>query len=118
MKTFTLFPLAVMLALAGAAQGQQQQREQMQIRDPSTHAAPAAEEKVYGWELMSDQERRQYQTRMRSLKTEQEREALRAEHHKLMQERARAMGKTLPDTPPPRAGQGQGKGGGMGPSPR
>jgi uncharacterized protein HemX len=116
MKTFNLLPLALVLALAGVAHGQQQQREQMQTRDPSTHAA--AEEKVYGWELMSDQERQQYQTRMRSLKTEQEREALRAEHHSLMQERAKAMGKTLPDAPPPRAGQGQGKGGGMGPSPR
>jgi Na+-translocating ferredoxin:NAD+ oxidoreductase RnfG subunit len=69
-------------------------------------------EQVYGAELMTLQERNEYQARMRSLKTEQEREAFRLEHHKLMQERAKAQGKTLPAMPP--AGQGGGMGPGTG----
>jgi hypothetical protein len=58
------------------------------------------QERAYGWELMTDKERQEHQAKMRSLKTEQEREAFRAEHNKRMQERAKAQGKTLPDMPP------------------
>jgi uncharacterized membrane protein len=47
------------------------------------------------------------------MKTEQERETYRLEHHKQMQERAKAQGKTLPDMPP--QGHGAGMGPGMGP---
>jgi hypothetical protein len=49
---------------------------------------------------------------MRAAKTEQERAQIRAEHHKQMQERAKAQGVKLPDEPPP-----YGKGGGPGPGP-
>jgi hypothetical protein len=54
---------------------------------------------------------------MRAARSAQERETLRAEHHKAMQERARARGVTLPDQPPAGAGPGRGKGKrtGMGP---
>ena len=66
---------------------------------------------VYGYDLMTQQEREQHRQKMRSFETEQERETYRQEHHKLMQERAREQGKTLPDAPMPR-------GGGMGPGGR
>jgi uncharacterized membrane protein (DUF106 family) len=75
-------------------------------------AVTLAQETVYGYELMTPQERQEHQQKMRSFRTEQEREAYRQEHHKLMQERAREQGKKLPDTPMPR---GQGMGGGRGP---
>jgi hypothetical protein len=93
-------------------------------------AAPAAaqmqgdpmQERIYGYELMTPQERTEYQARMRALNTEQEREAFRQEHHRKMQERARAQGKTLPNAPPgmgpgmmgPGGGKGMGPGGGRG----
>ena len=67
---------------------------------------------IYGSQLMTPQERMEYRTRMRSLKTRQEREAFRLQHHKEMQERARERGMQLPDMPPPGGGMGSGMGGG------
>jgi hypothetical protein len=84
----------------------------------SVGAATADDSAVYGWQLMTKQERVQYREKMRSLKTRKEREAFRREHHAQMQERARERGVKLPDQPRPRGngmGQGQGQGGGMGP---
>ena len=72
-----------------------------------------AQETAYGWQLMTEQERMEHRAKMRSFKTEQEREAYRREHHKRMQERAREKGVTLPDEPQPR-GKGMGKSGGGG----
>lgn len=70
---------------------------------------------VYGRELMTADELAEHRRRMRSLNTEQEREAYRQEHHKIMQERARERGVKIPDEPGPR-GRGMGPGnGGMGP---
>lgn len=66
---------------------------------------------IYGSQLMTDAERSEYRIHMRTLKTRQEREAYRLEHHKLMQERARERGVTLPEMPP-----AMGKGMGPGPA--
>jgi uncharacterized membrane protein YgcG len=71
------------------------------------------EEQIYGSQLMTQQERNEYQAKMRAAKTAEERERIRNEHHKEMRERARARGVTLPDEPPSRRG-GMGPGGGMG----
>lgn len=101
--------LCMALGLAAPAMAQMQSRDQMQMQD---------QDRVYGYELMTPQERNEYQTRMRALKTEQERETFRLEHHKKMQERAKVQGKTLPDMPPagmePGMGPGMGPGSGMG----
>ena len=72
----------------------------------------AAEEgkTVYGWQLMTEQERTEHSAKMQGFKTEEEREAYRQEHHKRMQARAKEQGMKLPDEPLPR-----GKGLGMGP---
>lgn len=82
-------------------------------------------EVIYGSQLMTREERAEYRARMRNLKTGEERQAFRMEHHKKMQERARAQGKALPDVPPMRGGgmmkpcdgpgpcPGMGSGGGM-----
>lgn len=82
-----------------------------------------AEEQVYGWELMSAQERKEHREKIRSLKTREERERYRLEHHQKMLERAKQRGVTLPEVPP-RDGQqirdrdsmgpGSGTGPGMG----
>jgi len=82
-------------------------------------AAPALaddqEMQVYGWQLMSEQERAEHRAKMQSFKTEEERERYRMEHHSMMQERAKTRGVTLPDEPQPRGkGMGHGPGGGMG----
>lgn len=56
---------------------------------------------------MTAQERNEYANRMRLLRTEEEREQFRKEHHEQMKERAKARGLTLPDDPP---AQGRGAG--------
>ena len=82
---------------------------------PGFAADPAAQEQVYGSQLMTSQERAAYQTRMRAAKTNDEREQIRAQHHKEMQVRAQQQGVTLPDEPPAKGmGGGMGPGGGMG----
>jgi len=101
-------------ASVAADQAQAQQKTQDKAQKP---------ELIYGSQLMTREERTEYRAKMRSLKTKEEREALRMEHHQKMQERAKAKGKTLPDMPP---AQGSGMmmkpcggampcGGGMGP---
>jgi len=74
------------------------------------------QEQVYGWQLMSEEERSQYQRQMRSMSSAQEREAFRMQHHEMMQERARQQGVTLPDVPRS-GGQGMGPGAGAGQQP-
>ncbi len=78
---------------------------------PATDKAPP----IYGSQLMTQQERAEYQARMGQAKTAEERERLRQEHHRQMQARAQERGVTLPDEPraAPRGGMGMGPG--MGP---
>jgi len=76
-----------------------------------------SEETMYGYQLMTEQERAEHRTTMRSFNTEAERDAYRRQHHEMMQDRAKAQGVTLPDEPMPRGqgrGMGQGQGMGMG----
>jgi ferritin-like protein len=72
-----------------------------------------SEDIVYGYQLMTEQERAEHRSTMRSFNTEAEREAYRRQHHEMMQQRAREQGVTLPDEPMPR-GQGRGMGKGQG----
>ena len=97
-KYIVLAGVLSMLAPAYAALAADQQQTQNQTQN-----------QVYGWELMSKQERSEYHTKMQNMKTAQEREQYRMEHHKMMQERAKEQGVTLPDMP--RSGQGMGGGG-------
>ena len=76
-------------------------------------------EQIYGSQLMTEQERIEHRNKMQSLKTKEERERYRIEHHKLMQERAKQQGVTIPDKPQQRGkgmdnGFGKGQGGGRG----
>lgn len=74
-----------------------------------------AAEAIYGKQLMSPEERAEFQEKMRSLKTPEERQAFREEHRKKMMERAKEQGVTLPPCcDPGEMGGGMGPGG-MGP---
>lgn len=103
--------LAMLLATANSAWAQ----------DTAAPAKKPAQvqkrEQIYGSQLMTPQERKEHRAKLRAAKTEQEREQIRIDHHKLMQERAKERGVTLPDAPPMRGkgmGPGSGKCGGPG----
>lgn len=101
---------AGIVGVATQAAAQDKDQDRVQQRD---------QERIFGSQLMTQQERLDYANRMRSMKTEQERQAFRLEHHTQMQERARQRGVTLPDDPPQgpgraMGGSGMGPGGGMG----
>ena len=83
----------------------------------------AAEEQIYGSQLMTQQERAEHRAKMQSMSTNEQREQYRMQHHEKMQERAKEQGVTLPARPQPRGkgmnkrqggGMGSGMGGGMG----
>lgn len=79
----------------------------------------AADDTVYGSQLMTSQERLEHRDRLRNAKSAEERQQIQNEHHKRMQARAEERGVSIPDTPPASGqgkgmGPGDGKGGGMG----
>ena len=82
----------------------------------SSHALFAKDNQpVYGSQLMTQQERTEFQQRMRNAKSDAERQKIRNEHHKKMQIKAKEQGITLPDKPKKSgAGSGKVKGQGMG----
>ena len=87
----------------GATQAQDQVQTQVQI---------------YGSQLMTTAERTEYQSKIRALKTDKERDAFRLDHHETMKVRAAEKGVTLPDTPQgagSKANSGFGGGPGAGP---
>lgn len=88
--------------LSGTALAQQQE-------SPAVKSEP-----IYGYQMMTPQERDEYRARMRNARSAEERQAVRAEHHAAMVERAKERGMTLPETPPAAGGR-MGPGGGMGP---
>ena len=88
---------------------QEPQREQVQAQEKAQQQERVQQkQQVRGRDLMTPEERNQYREKMRNTKTEVERRALRQEHHKAMQERAKERGLTLPEQP------WQSPGGGMG----
>lgn len=118
-KTMHAMLITMMAAALGVASGMVPAAEQQTPKPPVKKAEP-----IYGSQLMTQQERDEYRAKMRAAKTQETREALRAEHHKAMQERAKERGVTLPDQPrkggsgpgkSPGAGMGPGTGMGMGP---
>ncbi len=102
--------LAVSLLLfTGGALAVDQERTQDRIQTQE-------QEQVYGSQLMTQQERAEYRTRINAAISEEERKQIREEHHERMKERAKAQGVTLPDSVPSVRGGGMGRGGmgGMG----
>lgn len=80
-------------------------------------------DRIDGWNLMSEQERRQYRERMQHLETREERERFRDQQHELMMQRMRQRDPSMaPPTrqrmqsePPRGGGSGRGGPGGGGP---
>lgn len=108
--TTCLAMVATALLVSGPGLAADQLRERDQLQEQLQDR-----DRVFGWELMTVQERSQLRERLQLANTEQEREQIRLENHQQMQERARQMGVTLPDEP--RQGQGAGgfgSGGGKG----
>jgi len=117
------FAVAVLLLLpAGSlfAADKDQDRDRDQIRDQDkTRMMDQDKDKemIYGWQLMSVEERAQHRAKMLSLKTQEERQAYLEEHHRQMEIRAREKGVTLPEVPMQRGvgpGAGMRPGGGAG----
>jgi hypothetical protein len=77
----------------------------------------AADEPIYGSQLMTRQERMEHRAKMNAAKSVQERDQVRLEHHEQMKLRAKERGVSLPDAPQAQGmGMGPGRGmGGMGP---
>ena len=91
------FTLAGMVALAQGQvppPGQGQQQEQTRDQD------------IYGWQLMTPEERAEHRAKMRAAKTDAEREKIRKDHHDKMKARAKERGVSLPEEPRPRSGAG------------
>lgn len=67
---------------------------------------------IYGWQLMTPEERAAYRSRMRAANTIAERDKIRQQHHEEMVTRAKDRGMTLPPDPPrdSRGGSGYGPG--------
>ena len=98
-----LFAAALALAFAAAAQ-------------PGPGAAPGrggpmggpmgdprfGAEVTPGWTMMTAEERREHQERMRGFKDQQACQAYMEQHHKKMQERAKEQGRALPSQGPGR----------------
>lgn len=99
----SLSTAAVMLAAAADAAGQQrtQQREQTQAR---TQERAGKREIIPGSELMTAKEREDYRRRYAAAKTDAEREKVRSDHIKAMEERARLRGLRLDLPAPPKGG--------------
>lgn len=94
---------AVMLAAAIDASGQQQSqnREQVQAR---TQERAGKREIIPGSELMTSKEREDYRRRYAAAKSETDKEKVRTDHIKAMQERARLRGLQLVLPAPPKGG--------------
>lgn len=88
------------LASQGRGSGQGRSSQSGQAIGPGQQGTGnSLRDQVYGWQLMTPAEREDFRNRMRSLKTPQERDALRMQHHEEMQKRAQERGVTLPDMP-------------------
>ena len=104
MKTRTAMAAAIAVAMMAAA-----------TLFAADQPAPKSEP-IYGYRMMNDQERNEYRDRMRNARSADERQAIRDEHRKLMETRAKERGVTLPQPRGPGAGgPGAGKGPGYGP---
>lgn len=83
---------------------------------PATPMMSADKEPIYGYQLMTPEERTTFRTQMQNATTPEERQKIRLEHRKQMLERAKAKGVTLPDMPMMNSqgiGSGKAMGGGM-----
>lgn len=98
---------SVLIAVAGSAAA----------AEPAADKPTAKSEPIFGYQLMTSQERDEYRAKMRNAASATERRMIREEHHAAMVERAKERGVTLPDRTRGAGpyGPGQGRGPGAGP---
>ena len=102
-KILLISPLVTVLLLTiGATQAADEVQTQNRVE---------TQEQVYGYQLMTNEERMEMRNKMRSAKTAEERARIQAEHHERMKIRAKEQGVTLPDQPMMKGG-GMGRGAG------
>lgn len=90
---------------------------QQQAPERATATQQTQSQRMYGSELLSEQERNAYRTQMNAANSEQERERIRSEHRELVQRRANERGVDATGMaygPGPGAGPGKGSGGSAG----
>jgi len=108
------------MSSAGHAEDQKMDKTMDQKMDKTkVQKKVQTQERIYGSQLMTRQERVEFHAKMRAAKTAEEREQIRMQHHEQMKERAKAKGINLPGEPPAMGGHmgpggGMGTGGGMG----
>ena len=124
--TWCAVPLALGLLIGGPVSAADQDRDRDRMMDQTGDQDRMMDRDrdrlyndstVYGWQMMSEQERNEYRNRMQALRTEREREQYQMDHHKMMQERAKQRGIMLQDVPMQKqdgTGPANGMGGGMG----
>jgi len=112
-KTLTLVAVTgALIFSSGFSLAAEQDRDQTRLQD-QTRDQIRDQDRIYGSQLMTQQERNEHRNRIRSAKTQKEREQIRAEHHESMKVRAKERGVSIPDDPPAK-GKGMMPGGGMG----
>ena len=97
----TLLAAALALAFAATAQPTQQPAQgagpgRGMVGGPMMGGQCCGADVTPGWAMMTPEERRQHQEKMRGFKDQQACQAYMDDHHKKMQERAKEQGKALP----------------------
>ena len=102
-SALVLFPLfAPLPGLSQTSPPQTQSQDRATARDQKQ-----TQVRIFGSQLMTEEERKEHRKQMRRAKSDQERAEIRAQHHERMKARAEERGVSLPDAPPVR-GRGYG----------
>lgn len=113
-KSTLVVATCLALAVCAPAYAQQGRGQGAQAQQGQDVQQQSDQDQIYGYQLMTPDERMAHRNAMRSLKTQEQRDAFRMQHHQQMQQRAAERGVKLPDVPLGQGG-GMGRAGGMGP---
>ena len=91
-SSLALSAMLLMVCVGAIAAEQPQENSQIQQR-------------VFGRELMTEEEYAAHHDKMRAATTEAERQQIRKQNHELMKVRAEQQGLSMPDEPPSRTGK-------------
>jgi hypothetical protein len=115
--SYALALAVLMPAMGFTAQAADQAQTRDQARPQARDQTQFRDQDIYGYQMMTPQERDEHRAKLRAAKTNEEREQIRREQHDQMVTRAKERGLQIPDEPPRGAGgraPGTGAGPGMG----
>ena len=93
-SALVLFPLFSPLpGLSQTSPTPSQSQDRATVRDQKQ-----TQERIFGSQLMTEEERKEHREQMRRAKSDQERAEIRAQHHERMKARAEQRGVSLPDS--------------------